>query len=118
MRIAFAGTPEAAVPTLQALINSNHEIAFVITRPDAPKGRGRQLSPSPVAEVAEAAGLEVIKTNQLADVDVTGLDAVVVVAYGGLVPKAQLDVPRHGWINVHFSLLPTWRGAAPVQLRR
>lgn len=115
MRIAFAGTPEAAVPTLQALINSNHEIAFVITRPDAPKGRGRQLAPSPVAEVAVASGLEVIKTNQLADVDVTGLDAVIVVAYGGLVPKAQLDIPKHGWINVHFSLLPTWRGAAPVQ---
>ncbi len=117
MRIAFAGTPEAAVPTLQALINSEHEIAFVITRPDAPKGRGRVLTPSPVAIEAEAAGLKIIKTTDLAQLanDVAGLDAVVVVAFGGLVPKSLLDTPKFGWINLHFSLLPHWRGAAPVQ---
>ena len=117
MRIAFAGTPDAAVPTLKALINSPHTIEFVITRPDAPKGRGRVLTPSPVAQVADDAGLEVIKTSKLSEVAdrVAGLDAVVVVAYGGLVPKELLEVPRHGWINVHFSLLPHWRGAAPVQ---
>lgn len=117
MRIAFAGTPEAAVPTLQALIDSPHSIEFVITRPDAPKGRGQQLAQSPVAEVAQLAGLKIIKTSNLADVktQVSELDAVVVVAFGGLVPKDLLDLPEHGWINVHFSLLPHWRGAAPVQ---
>lgn len=117
MRIAFAGTPDAAVPTLKALINSPHTIEFVITRPDAPKGRGRVLTPSPVAQVADEAGLEVIKTSKLSEVAdrIVGLDAVVVVAYGGLVPKELLEVPKHGWINVHFSLLPHWRGAAPVQ---
>lgn len=117
MRIAFAGTPEAAVPTLKSLIDSDHEIAFVITRPDAPKGRGRVLTPSPVAEVAEQAGIEVIKTSNLHDVAerVSDVEAVIVVAYGGLVPKELLDSPKFGWINVHFSLLPHWRGAAPVQ---
>ncbi len=117
MRIAFAGTPEAAVPTLSALLSSNHTVEFVITRPDAPKGRGRQLAASPVAEVATSHGLEVIKTSKLSEVasKVASLDAVIVVAFGGLVPKDLLDVPKHGWINVHFSLLPHWRGAAPVQ---
>ena len=117
MRIAFAGTPLAALPTLQALINSPHTIEFVITRPDAPKGRGRELAPSEVAELAQANGIKVIKTSDLTEVAsrVAGLDAVVVVAYGGLVPKALLDVPKFGWLNVHFSLLPHWRGAAPVQ---
>lgn len=117
MRIAFAGTPEAAVPTLSALLNSNHSVEFVITRPDAPKGRGRVLTASPVADLATSRGLEVIKTSKLSDVAsrVKDLDAVIVVAFGGLVPKDLLDVPKHGWINVHFSLLPHWRGAAPVQ---
>lgn len=117
MRIAFAGTPEAALPTLQALIDSPHSIEFVITRPDAPKGRGQQLTPSPVAQLASDKGLPVIKTSDLSQVKekVAGLDAVIVVAFGGLVPKDLLDVPRFGWINVHFSLLPHWRGAAPVQ---
>ena len=92
MRIAFAGTPDAAVPNLKALINSPHTIEFVITRPDAPKGRGRVLTPSPVAQVADEAGLEVIKTSKLSEVAdrIVGLDAVVVVAYGGLVPKELL----------------------------
>ena len=117
MRIAFAGTPTAAVPTLQALINSPHTVEFVITRPDAPKGRGRELAASEVADVATQYGLEVIKTSKLSEVAdrVADLDAIVVVAYGGLVPKELLDVPKFGWINVHFSLLPHWRGAAPVQ---
>ena len=117
MRIAFAGTPDAAVPTLQALINSPHEIAFVITRPDAPKGRGQELTPSPVAQLAATNGLPIIKTSDLSQVvnQVADLDVVVVVAFGGLVPKNLLDVPKFGWINVHFSLLPHWRGAAPVQ---
>lgn len=117
MRIAFAGTPEAAVPTLSALLNSAHTVEFVITRPDAPKGRGRVLTASPVADVATAHGIEVIKTSKLVEVAqrVKNLDAVIVVAFGGLVPKDLLDVPKHGWINVHFSLLPHWRGAAPVQ---
>lgn len=117
MRIAFAGTPDAAVPTLQALIDSPHEIAFVITRPDAPKGRGQELTPSPVAQLASESGLPIVKTSDLSQVanKVENLDAVVVVAFGGLVPKSLLDIPKHGWINVHFSLLPHWRGAAPVQ---
>jgi methionyl-tRNA formyltransferase len=117
VRIAFAGTPQAAVPTLQALIGTEHVIEFVITRPDAPKGRGRALTPSPVAEVAEQAGLKVIKTSNISELadQLNGLDAIVVVAFGGLVPKNLLSVPKHGWINVHFSLLPHWRGAAPVQ---
>ncbi len=117
MRIAFAGTPDAAVPTLQALINSPHEIAFVITRPDSPKGRGQELTPSPVAKLAASNGLPIVKTSDLSQVanQVADLDAVVVVAFGGLVPKNLLDVPKFGWINVHFSLLPHWRGAAPVQ---
>ena len=117
MRIAFAGTPDAAVPTLQALINSPHEIAFVITRPDAPKGRGQELTPSPVAQLAATNGLPIIKTSDLTQMvnQVADLDVVVVVAFGGLVPKNLLDVPKFGWINVHFSLLPHWRGAAPVQ---
>ncbi len=117
MRIAFAGTPDAAVPTLQALINSPHEIAFVITRPDAPKGRGQELTPSSVAKLAASNGLPIVKTSDLSQVanQVADLDAVVVVAFGGLVPKNLLDVPMFGWINVHFSLLPHWRGAAPVQ---
>lgn len=117
MRIAFAGTPEAAVPTLSALLNSAHSVEFVITRPDAPKGRGRVLTASPVAQLALTQGVEVIKTAKLSEVAdrIKDLDAVIVVAFGGLVPKELLDVPKHGWINVHFSLLPHWRGAAPVQ---
>jgi len=117
VRIAFAGTPSAAVPTLEALIAAGHDIAFVITRPDAPKGRGRVMTPSPIAEVADANGLECLKTSRLAEITerISEVDCVVVVAFGGLVPLELLDVPQHGWINVHFSLLPAWRGAAPVQ---
>lgn len=120
MKIVFAGTPAVAVPTLEALVASRHEVVAVITRADAPVGRKRVLTPSPVAAAAERAGLTVIKANRLDD-DVTAAirslepDLGVIVAYGGLVKRALLDTPTHGWINLHFSLLPRWRGAAPVQ---
>lgn len=117
MRIAFAGTPLAAVPTLTALLASEHEVALVITRPDAPAGRGRTLTASPVAEAAGVSGVPVLKTSHLAEhkEKFADVDCVIVVAFGAMVPKDLLDVPKHGWINVHFSLLPQWRGAAPVQ---
>lgn len=119
MRLVFAGTPAAAIPTLRALAEV-HDIAAVITRPDAPLGRKRVLTPSPVAQVAEELGLAVIKATRLDD-DVTArvtelaAELGVIVAYGGLVREPLLSAPAHGWINLHFSLLPQWRGAAPVQ---
>ncbi len=117
MRIAFAGTPAVAVPVLQALIAAEHDVRFVITRPDAPTGRGRVLTPSPVALAASEHDLDCLKTTVLTDISdrLAEVDCVVVVAFGALVPAALLDKPKHGWINVHFSLLPQWRGAAPVQ---
>lgn len=117
MRIAFAGTPESAIAPLAALLASHHMVDFVVTRPDSPTGRGRVMTPSPVAEFAAEHDIRVIKTSQLSEHahEFAGLDAVVVVAFGGMVPADLLDVPTHGWINLHFSLLPTWRGAAPVQ---
>ncbi|PPG91108.1 methionyl-tRNA formyltransferase [Rathayibacter sp. AY1F3] len=120
MRLVFAGTPAAAVPTLRDLAASAHEVVAVVTREDAPVGRKRVLTPSPVAVAAEELGIPVIRANRL-DEDVTdriaGLapDLGVIVAYGGLVRQRLLAVPRLGWINLHFSLLPRWRGAAPVQ---
>lgn len=120
MRIVFAGTPEVALPSLEALAASDHEIVAVITRADAPLGRKRVITPSPVAQRADDLGLTVIKTDRLDD-DVTARitslqpDLGVIVAYGGLVREPLLTTPRHGWINLHFSLLPRWRGAAPVQ---
>ena len=121
MKLVFAGTPEVALPALQALIDSRHEVAAVVTRPDAPAGRGRKLVASPVAQLAEQAGIEVLKPVRprepefLARLAGIGPDCCPVVAYGALLPKAALDVPRLGWVNLHFSLLPAWRGAAPVQ---
>lgn len=117
MRVAFAGTPDAAVPTLTALLDSEHEVAFVVTRPDAPKGRGRVMTQSPVGDVAQANGIRTLKTSKLSEIatEFNDVDCVVVVAFGALVPRELLEVPKHGWINVHFSLLPHWRGAAPVQ---
>lgn len=121
MRVIFAGTPQAAVPALEAIEASHHEIAVVITRPDAPRGRGQVAVPSPVAARAAHLGLQLIKTTSLREPDVqqqvanAGAECAVIVAYGGLVPPELLNVPRHGWINLHFSLLPAWRGAAPVQ---
>ncbi|QHF24695.1 methionyl-tRNA formyltransferase [Rathayibacter sp. VKM Ac-2804] len=120
MRLVFAGTPAAAVPTLRALAASEHEIVGVVTRADAPVGRKRVLTPSPIAAVAEELGLPVLTANRL-DEEVTDRiaalepDLGVIVAYGGLVRERLLAVPRLGWINLHFSLLPRWRGAAPVQ---
>ncbi|MFS2281266.1 methionyl-tRNA formyltransferase [Microbacterium sp. OR21] len=119
MRLVFAGTPAAAVPTLRALA-ARHEIAAVITRPDAPLGRRRVLTPSPVAETAEQLGLPIIKAARLDDAvteQIAALDASlgVIVAYGGIVREPLLSTPEKGWINLHFSLLPQWRGAAPVQ---
>ncbi len=121
MRLLFAGTPEAALPSLDALLASDHEVLAVLTRPDAPTGRGRALRLSPVAERALAAGLEVLRPTSLRDVDLLDRlhalapDCCAVVAYGALVPPVALAVPEHGWVNLHFSLLPAWRGAAPVQ---
>lgn len=121
MRLVFAGTPDVAVPALDALVASSHEVVAVVTRPDAPAGRGRKLTPSPVAQRAEALGIEVLKPEHPRDEDFqTRLraltpDACPVVAYGALLPQSALDIPTHGWINLHFSLLPRWRGAAPVQ---
>ena len=122
MRVLFAGTPEVALPVLHALLEApEHEVVGVLTRADARQGRGRTLHPSPVAAVAREAGLDVRTPRTLRDEEtqkwVRSLDAdvAVVVAYGRLVPAALLDVPAHGWLNLHFSLLPRWRGAAPVQ---
>ena len=117
MKIAFAGTPLAAVPTLTALLASDHEVALVVTRPDAPAGRGRTLTSSPVADVAGLSGVPVLKTSDLkSHLDkFAAVDCVIVVAFGAMVPRELLAVPKHGWVNVHFSLLPHWRGAAPVQ---
>jgi methionyl-tRNA formyltransferase len=120
MRLLFAGTPEVAVPSLDRLLASDHEVVAVLTREDAPLGRKRVLTPSPVARAAEQAGIRVIKANRLTD-DVTAAiadldpDLGVIVAYGGLLREPLLSTPRHGWINLHFSRLPAWRGAAPVQ---
>ncbi|MFI9123696.1 methionyl-tRNA formyltransferase [Streptomyces bikiniensis] len=122
MKLVFAGTPEVAVPALDALIASGrHEVAAVVTRPDAPAGRGRRLVASPVAQRAEEAGIEVLKPARPRDEDFLARlreiapDCCPVVAYGALLPKVALDIPARGWVNLHFSLLPAWRGAAPVQ---
>lgn len=120
MRVFFAGTPAVAIPSLDALIEAGFEIVAVLTRPDAPTGRKRVLTPSPVAARAAELGIDVIHASKV-DAETTERiasyepDVAAIVAYGGLVPKAALGVPRHGWINLHFSLLPAWRGAAPVQ---
>jgi len=121
MRLLYAGTPEVALPSLKALLGSHHEVVAVLTRPDAPAGRGRRLVPSPVAELALAAGIEVLRPARprdpafLARLAEIAPDAAPIVAYGGLIPPAALAVPPAGWVNLHFSLLPAWRGAAPVQ---
>ena len=119
MRLVFAGTPAAAIPTLRRLA-TEHDIAAVVTRPDAPLGRKRVLTPSPVAAVAAELGIPVIKAVRLdeeASARIAALrpDLGVIVAYGGLVREPLLSTPARGWINLHFSLLPQWRGAAPVQ---
>jgi methionyl-tRNA formyltransferase len=121
VRVLFAGTPEPAVAALRALLESRHEVVAVLTRPDARSGRGRRLAASPVAEVAAASGLEVLRPRSPREPDfldrlrALAPDCCPVVAYGALIPAAALDVPPQGWVNLHFSLLPAWRGAAPVQ---
>ncbi len=120
MRIVFAGTPDTAVPTLRALLAEGHEIVCAVTREDAPQGRKKTLTPSAVAEFAAAHGIRTIKANRLT-ANVTEQVALlkpelgVVVAYGGLIGRELLETPQLGWINLHFSELPRWRGAAPVQ---
>ena len=121
MRLVFAGTPEAALPALDAVAASPHELVAVVTRPDAPAGRGRRLTPSPVAARAEELGVPVLKPEHPRDPEFQAAlralepDCCPVVAYGALLPQSALDIPPHGWVNLHFSVLPAWRGAAPVQ---
>ena len=122
MRLVFAGTPSVAADTLAHLLaDGSHEVAAVLTRPDAPQGRSSRPVPSPVARLAAEHGIEVLRPVRAGDPDLAARlaqldpDCCPVVAYGGLIPKALLDLPEHGWVNVHFSLLPRWRGAAPVQ---
>lgn len=121
MRLLFAGTPEAALPSLRTLLDSRHEVVGVLTRADAPFGRGRKLRPSPVKELALEAGVPVLTPDTLREDAVQqqlrelAPDVAPVVAYGNLIPQGALDIPRQGWVNLHFSLLPAWRGAAPAQ---
>lgn len=121
MRLVFAGTPEVAVASLEALVASTHDVVAVLTRPDAPAGRGRRLTASPVARRAEELGIEVLKPVHPREAQFQerlrelAPDVCPVVAYGALLPGSALEIPAHGWVNLHFSLLPRWRGAAPVQ---
>lgn len=121
MRLVFAGTPAVALPSLAAIEQSRHELVAVVTRPDAPSGRGRSLVASPVADWAAERGLETLKPERAGDaaflerLTELGPDCCPVVAYGALLPRRTLEVPEHGWVNLHFSVLPAWRGAAPVQ---
>jgi len=120
MRLVFAGTPDAAVPTLRLLAASDHDVVAVVTRTDAPLGRKRVLTPTPVAQAAADLGIPIIKADRLDDAATEAIGALspdlgVIVAYGGLVREPLLSLPERGWINLHFSLLPRWRGAAPVQ---
>ncbi|MGV9301268.1 MULTISPECIES: methionyl-tRNA formyltransferase [Amycolatopsis] len=122
MRLVFAGTPEPAVPSLRALIESGrHEVVAVVTRPDAQAGRGRKVLRSPVGALADEHGIEVLTPARAGDPAFLARlrelepDVCPVVAYGALLPQSALDIPAHGWVNLHFSLLPAWRGAAPVQ---
>ncbi|GAA3831162.1 methionyl-tRNA formyltransferase [Nocardioides panacisoli] len=119
--MVFAGTPEVALPALDAVAASHHELVAVVTRPDAPAGRGRRLTPSPVAVRAQELGVPVLKPEHPRDPDFQqqlkdlAPDCCPVVAYGALIPSSALEIPPHGWVNLHFSVLPSWRGAAPVQ---
>jgi len=121
MRVIFAGTPAVAVPSLEAVAASGHDLIAVVTRPDAPAGRGRQVMRSPVGAWADEHGVEVLTPERPREpvfqqrLRELAPDVVPVVAYGALVPPSALEIPKHGWVNLHFSLLPAWRGAAPVQ---
>lgn len=121
MRLVFAGTPDVAVASLEAVCGSSHDVVAVLTRPDAPAGRGRSLVASPVKARAMELGLEILTPSRPGDQQFQDRlrelapDACPIVAYGGLIPLSALTIPTLGWINLHFSLLPAWRGAAPVQ---
>jgi methionyl-tRNA formyltransferase len=121
LRLVFAGTPAVAVPSLDAIAASRHELVAVVTRPDKPAGRGRHLVRSAAAAWADEHGVEVLTPERPRDPEFQerlrelSPDCVPVVAYGALVPPSALEIPKHGWVNLHFSLLPAWRGAAPVQ---
>jgi methionyl-tRNA formyltransferase len=121
MRLVFAGTPDTAVPSLDALLKSGHEVVAVITRPDAKAGRGLKVNQTPIAQRAADAGIEILRPTRLADEEFLGRlrqiapDCCPVTAYGAIIPQVALDVPARGWVNLHFSVLPAWRGAAPVQ---
>jgi methionyl-tRNA formyltransferase len=122
VRLVFAGTPDVAVRSLRALLDCDrHDVVAVVTRPDAPAGRGRRPTRSPVGALADEAGLEMLTPRRpaepefLARLSALAPDCCPVVGYGALVPRSALDIPLHGWVNLHFSLLPAWRGAAPVQ---
>ncbi len=121
MRLVFAGTPEVALPALEAVVASGHDLVGVVTRPDARSGRGRKLVASPVARRAEELGVPVLKPTHPREPEFAEAlrdlrpDCCPVVAYGALLPRSVLDIPEHGWVNLHFSVLPSWRGAAPVQ---
>jgi methionyl-tRNA formyltransferase len=121
VRLAFAGTPDAALPSLDALVASRHDVVAVVTRPDARAGRGRDVVASPVRRRADELGIEVLTPGRPSDPEFQDRlrelapDVCPVVAYGALIPPSALDIPVHGWVNLHFSLLPAWRGAAPVQ---
>jgi methionyl-tRNA formyltransferase len=121
LRLVFAGTPDVALPSLRAIAASRHDLVGVVTRPDARAGRGRSLTPSPVAGLAGELGVPVLKPGHPRDPEFQDAlrelapDCCPVVAYGALLPQSALDIPEHGWVNLHFSCLPAWRGAAPVQ---
>lgn len=121
MRLVFAGTPDTALPSLDALLKSRHEVVAVITRPDAKAGRGLKVGQSPIAQRAADAGIEILRPTRLGDEEFLGqlreigADCCPVTAYGAIIPQSALDIPRRGWVNLHFSVLPAWRGAAPVQ---
>jgi methionyl-tRNA formyltransferase len=121
MRVVFAGTPEVALPSLRAIADSDHDLVGVVTRPDAPSGRGRRLVASPVAQLAAELGVAVLKPTHPKDPEFQDQlrslrpECCPVVAYGAMLPQSALDIPDRGWVNLHFSLLPAWRGAAPVQ---
>jgi len=121
VRLVFAGTPDAALPSLDAIAASSHELLAVVTRPDAPAGRGRGVRRSPVGAWADERGVPALTPSRPSDpafldrLRDLAPDCCPVVAYGALVPPAALEIPAHGWVNLHFSILPAWRGAAPVQ---
>jgi methionyl-tRNA formyltransferase len=122
MKLVFCGTPEFAVPSLQALVDAGHEIPLVLTQPDRPAGRKHELQLPPVKQLATKLGLPVLQPERLknnpelrATLEAIAPDAIIVVAYGRIIPQWMLDLPRHGNINVHGSLLPKYRGAAPIQ---